>query len=216
MADKTPTQELCEQLELAAHHSPYWRKLFGESKSLIEDQAARIAELERVLDGVTQEMIDGGWTAQGIRRYAKMQEDRVVALEAKCALLAASLGQEEKRVEVLEAQLQQRGEPVAWMWRKRGSGTFAYTKTLPPSRRHQDGVTKEIEIEESYPLYRWHPPAASASEDLTPHEVDIRLGSQMYIDSSQHYRNGTMTVTIKRKPRDAAIAAKENGENGNG
>lgn len=50
-------------------------------------------------------------------------------------------------------------------------------------------------------------PAAAASEEkrtLTPHEVDVLLGDQMYIDSSQHYRNGTMTLTIKRKPRGAS------------
>lgn len=57
-------------------------------------------------------------------------------------------------------------------------------------------------------------PAESASEEkrtLTPHEVEVLLGDQMYIDRSQHYRNGTITLTIRRKPRDAAIAAEKGG-----
>lgn len=31
--------------------------------------------------------------------------------------------------------------------------------------------------------------------------VDIRLGRQMYVDYSQHYRNGTIQLTIKRQAR---------------
>jgi hypothetical protein len=70
------------------------------------------------------------------RATIEAQAERIAALEAKCALLAASLDQEEKRsealeagltdgvtddmavlqsrVEELEAQLRERGEPVAW------------------------------------------------------------------------------------------------------
>jgi hypothetical protein len=33
---------------------------------------------------------------------------------------------------------------------------------------------------------------------------DITRGERMYIDSSMQYRNGTVTLTIKRKPGDAA------------
>lgn len=48
-------------------------------------------------------------------------------------------------------------------------------------------------------------PAAATAEptvDLGALEFDVKLGERMYIDNSQHYRNGTVTLTIKRKPRD--------------
>lgn len=47
--------------------------------------------------------------------------------------------------------------------------------------------------------------ASSQSADFTepgPHGFDVKLGEQMYIDSSMHYKNGTVTVTIKRRPRE--------------
>lgn len=47
---------------------------------LIEQQAARIAEFERILDGLPQDAIDGGWTARGISAYAKHLEGRVAEL----------------------------------------------------------------------------------------------------------------------------------------
>lgn len=38
--------------------------------------------------------------------------------------------------------------------------------------------------------------------ELGPYEFDVKLGEQMYVDSSMQYRNGTVTLTIKRKPRE--------------
>ena len=38
---------------------------------------------------------------------------------------------------------------------------------------------------------------------------EVLLGDRMYIDSSQHYRNGTAVLTIKRKPREIAAAPTE-------
>lgn len=50
--------------------------------ALIEQQAAKIAELERILDGLPQDAIDGGWTARGISAYAKQLEEKIGALES--------------------------------------------------------------------------------------------------------------------------------------
>ncbi|MDR3386857.1 MAG: hypothetical protein P4L92_07370 [Rudaea sp.] len=50
----------------------------------------------------------------------------------------------------------------------------------------------------------------AAAAQLDPYGFGVTLGERMYIDSSQHYRNGTVHLTIKRKPREAedvAIAA---------
>ncbi|MGK0663686.1 hypothetical protein [Serratia marcescens] len=68
----------------------YWRKVkSGELPApspndidftiwTAEAAMKRIAELERLIEGVTQEAIAGGWTAKGISDYAK-------SLEAKLA-----------------------------------------------------------------------------------------------------------------------------------
>lgn len=43
---------------------------------------------------------------------------------------------------------------------------------------------------------------ASPATEPGPYDFSVKLGDRMYIDSSQQYRNGTVTLTIKRKPRD--------------
>jgi hypothetical protein len=48
----------------------------------LESANSRIAEFERILDGLPQDAIDGGWTAKGISAYAKGLEDRIAQLEA--------------------------------------------------------------------------------------------------------------------------------------
>lgn len=50
---------------------------------LDELQAAKreIAELKRILDGIPQDAIDGGWTAKGICQYAKSLEDQIAELK---------------------------------------------------------------------------------------------------------------------------------------
>jgi hypothetical protein len=53
-----------------------------EGADMIQKQAARIAEFERILDGLPQDAIDGGWTARGISAYAKQLEARVADLNA--------------------------------------------------------------------------------------------------------------------------------------
>lgn len=49
---------------------------------LWNEQRQRIAEYERILDGLPADAIAGGWTARGIIEYAKGLEQRVAELEA--------------------------------------------------------------------------------------------------------------------------------------
>ncbi|MFM0058507.1 hypothetical protein PQR64_23075 [Paraburkholderia phytofirmans] len=56
--------------------------MFIEAAGALEAADARIAEFERILDGLPQEAIDGGWTARGISAYAKQLETRVAELNA--------------------------------------------------------------------------------------------------------------------------------------
>ena len=53
-----------------------------EARIALEAANARIAEFERILDGLPQDAIDGGWTARGISAYAKQLENRVAELNA--------------------------------------------------------------------------------------------------------------------------------------
>jgi hypothetical protein len=253
----TPTQDLCEQLELAAYHSPYWRKLFGESKSLIEDQAARIAELESGLRGLS-DMYAFAWDStdgclwmspEGTARYESAHKEarrllgeelmeagedgelvpeheeyrelkaRITSLEAKCALLAASLDQSEREVEdlkhdidryqeitkaevehsaSLEAQLQQRGEPVAWRSASFPDG-FTTRKDVAERWRHEDG--RVIELFD-------HPAASAAIENAF--RLQCQLGINVEYDGSYVTAwKGEVEVTRECAEDDRASATRE-------
>ncbi|MFM0226167.1 hypothetical protein [Paraburkholderia dipogonis] len=56
--------------------------LTDEAADALEVANRRIAEFERILDGLPQDAIDGGWTARGISAYAKQLEARVAELNA--------------------------------------------------------------------------------------------------------------------------------------
>lgn len=51
-------------------------------KTQRDNLAARVTELELVLQGLPQEALDGGWTAKGIREYASKIERQVKELDA--------------------------------------------------------------------------------------------------------------------------------------
>jgi hypothetical protein len=57
-------------------------RLAESAADALEAANARIAEFERILDGLPQDAIDGGWTARGISAYAKQLEARVAELNA--------------------------------------------------------------------------------------------------------------------------------------
>lgn len=46
-------------------------------KTQRDNLAARVTELELVLQGLPQVAVDGGWTAKGISDYARLLEDRL-------------------------------------------------------------------------------------------------------------------------------------------
>lgn len=57
-------------------------RLTDEAADALEAAQIRIAEFERILDGLSQDKIDGGWTARGISAYAKQLETRLAELNA--------------------------------------------------------------------------------------------------------------------------------------
>ena len=56
-----------------------WQK----RQSAIDQLTAEIAEYRRILDGIPQDAIDGGWTAKGLSQYAKGLEGEVERLKAE-------------------------------------------------------------------------------------------------------------------------------------
>lgn len=59
--------------------------LTDEAADALEAANVRIAEFERILEGLPQDAIDGGWTARGISGYAKQIESRIAELQAQIA-----------------------------------------------------------------------------------------------------------------------------------
>ncbi|ATN93615.1 hypothetical protein VW6B_11 [Pseudomonas phage VW-6B] len=51
-------------------------------KTQRDNLAARVTELELVLQGLPQEALDGGWTAKGISEYVQKIEKRLKELDA--------------------------------------------------------------------------------------------------------------------------------------
>lgn len=69
---------LLAELEFEKQNNAGVAGMVEDYETKLEAKDKRIAELERILDGVTPVMIAGGWTAKGISDYAK-------SLEAKLA-----------------------------------------------------------------------------------------------------------------------------------
>lgn len=96
-------------------------KLTDEAADSLESANARIAEFQRILDGLSQDAIDGGWTARGISAYAKKLEADLVfqkkvtdAARQHQAELLELAEQAETRIAELEAQIAaaEKPEPV--------------------------------------------------------------------------------------------------------
>lgn len=65
-----------------------------ELKAQMANAGEQIADFERILEGLPQDAINGGWTARGISAYAKRLEDRLTALESERDALLAAAGKE--------------------------------------------------------------------------------------------------------------------------
>lgn len=90
---KTYEQGICEGYAKAAEESAQriagleamtegQREVITDLENGLEAAQARVAEYERILEGISQDAIDGGWTAKGICAYAKKLEGMVAELEA--------------------------------------------------------------------------------------------------------------------------------------
>ncbi|WP_199864197.1 hypothetical protein [Pseudomonas aeruginosa] len=65
----------------------HWQYLAEQEQDHKNEIAGRLRQLERICEGLPQDAIDGGWTVQGIRGYAKRLEDQLKAALARIAEL---------------------------------------------------------------------------------------------------------------------------------
>ncbi|HBO2025608.1 hypothetical protein ABMZ20_01090 [Pseudomonas aeruginosa] len=111
----------------------HWQYLAEQEQDHKNEIAGRLRQLERICEGLPQDAIDGGWTVQGIRGYAKRLEDQLKAALARVAELESKLAELEKQ------------EPIGW-WAQ-------YCET--PMRRmvHWGAKGPECTSEEFHPFY---------------------------------------------------------------
>ncbi len=69
----------------------HWKYLAEQERDHKNEIAGRLRQFERICEGLPQGAIDGGWTAQGIRGYAKRLEDQLKAALARVAGLRSLL-----------------------------------------------------------------------------------------------------------------------------
>lgn len=61
----------------------HWKYLAEQERDHKNEIAVRLRQFERICEGLPQDAIDGGWTVQGIRGYAKRLEDQLKAAQAQ-------------------------------------------------------------------------------------------------------------------------------------
>ncbi|MFG8543611.1 hypothetical protein [Pseudomonas aeruginosa] len=80
----------------------HWQYLAEQEQDHKNEIAGRLRQLERICEGLPQDAIDGGWTVQGIRGYAKRLEDQLKAALAEVEALRAELqSQRERNTELI-------------------------------------------------------------------------------------------------------------------
>ncbi|HDQ4071710.1 TPA: hypothetical protein P8O34_003052 [Pseudomonas aeruginosa] len=83
----------------AAEH---WQYLAEQERDHKNEIAVRLRQFERICEGLPQDAIDGGWTVQGIRGYAKRLEDQLKVAQAEVEALRAELqSQRERNTELI-------------------------------------------------------------------------------------------------------------------
>ncbi|MFG9374765.1 hypothetical protein ACEPYV_26930, partial [Pseudomonas aeruginosa] len=116
-----------------------WAEMFNrveQQRDAALAEVERLRQFERICEGLPQDAIDGGWTVQGIRGYAKRLEDQLKAALARvadmktmadnyCALLMdanAKLAEMERQEPVALAN---RGLHAFWVkWTEAAAGLY--------------------------------------------------------------------------------------------
>ncbi|WP_153549427.1 hypothetical protein [Pseudomonas aeruginosa] len=86
-----------DELMTVAQHAASvarWAEMFNrveQERDAALAEVERLRQFERICEGLPQDAIDGGWTVQGIRGYAKRLEDQLKAALAEVAGLRSLL-----------------------------------------------------------------------------------------------------------------------------
>ncbi|HGK8963787.1 TPA: hypothetical protein ACRNDU_000974 [Pseudomonas aeruginosa] len=86
-----------DELMTVAQHAASvarWAEMFNrveQQRDAALAEVERLRQFERICEGLPQDAIDGGWTVQGIRGYAKRLEDQLKAALAEVAGLRSLL-----------------------------------------------------------------------------------------------------------------------------
>ncbi|MFO5967309.1 hypothetical protein [Pseudomonas aeruginosa] len=85
--------ELRAEIAMLRSYESEWELLLNEHEQQRDAALAeveRLRQFERICEGLPQDAIDGGWTVQGIRGYAKRLEDQLKVALARVAELEHS------------------------------------------------------------------------------------------------------------------------------
>ncbi|OKS45112.1 hypothetical protein [Pseudomonas aeruginosa] len=147
-----------------------WAEMFNrveQQRDAALAEVERLRQFERICEGLPQDAIDGGWTVQGIRGYAKRLEDQLKAALARvadmktmadnyCALLMdanAKLAEMERQEPVALAN---RGLHAFWVkWTEAAAGLYGPGIKLyaAPVAQAQHSVPGDIMRDAQ--RYRW-------------------------------------------------------------
>ncbi|EMM7841128.1 hypothetical protein NRF81_002053 [Pseudomonas aeruginosa] len=95
-------QTLVRWLDRVAIEDGYVGVPVIEAVEVVVNELRRLRQFERICEGLPQDAIDGGWTVQGIRGYAKRLEDQLKAAQAEVEALRAELqSQRERNTELI-------------------------------------------------------------------------------------------------------------------
>ncbi|HCL4400178.1 TPA: hypothetical protein N2D31_005562 [Pseudomonas aeruginosa] len=128
----------------------HWQYLAEQEQDHKNEIAGRLRQLERICEGLPQDAIDGGWTVQGIRGYAKRLEDQLKAALARVAEL-------------------ERQEPVAWMHDQPNRVDVIHRdvkdllQRVPGSSR---GIHRPLDVSEHYTIPLYAAPVAQAQHSV--------------------------------------------------
>lgn len=92
-----------DELMTVAQHAASvarWAEMFNrveQERDAALAEVERLRQFERICEGLPQDAIDGGWTVQGIRCYAKRLEDQLKVALARVAELESKLAELEKQ-----------------------------------------------------------------------------------------------------------------------
>ncbi|MCT5032758.1 hypothetical protein ACUDA9_12745 [Pseudomonas aeruginosa] len=170
----------------------HWKYLAEQEQDHKNEIAGRLRQLERICEGLPQDAIDGGWTAQGIRGYAKRLEDQLKAALAQVEALRAELqSQRERNTELIfklgsatngwgrcekerDAALArvaelERQQPVAWMHDQPNRVDVIHRdvkdllQRVPGSSR---GIHRPLDVSEHYTIPLYAAPVAQAQHSV--------------------------------------------------